>query len=502
MKVWWLIGLLFFLGCDGSRHAGSASVTTNGTVAGNVTDTLGKGQQSVNALLIPVTLDPANIQAVSFSQTTDVNGNYVFDAVPIGVYRLVVRAGDSSLAATVDYVTVDSAEDVVLPSLPLTQVGSLRILASTYPYYVGDRFYIPGTDIAVTVNAADVNAGFVVLPNVPKGSYAQVMYRPTGSASALPMLATPVEVFSVAVVLQPDYEDHVSIPEGFVTVSRGALAQWGGAAGDTVTVSDSAALRIAISDTFPKVILVAKMIAGNGEMLRIASHKTILGIGDSAGLDSLGFSIRSDSNIVIRNLNFRRGVIDAVSIENSARHIWIDHNTFEAYGDGLVDVKHASDYITVSWNHFRKNRYASLIGHSDDNGAQDSLHLLVTFHHNWFEQIENTSPRVRYGSVHLYSNYYDSLDGPAIASTQFAKVVLEGNYFRAVKTPTVIKHTSDYNGDLISIGDIYDRSGAPATFGTAFVPSVIYTYHVDDVTVLPSNLVLGAGAGRLKSLFR
>jgi len=502
MKVWWmLIVWLMLFGCY-DRHAGSASVTTNGTVAGSVVDSLGTAQQQVNAYLIPLTMDPAAAANYWLSQTTDSNGNYVFDSVPIGEYRLVVRSDDSSQAATIDYVVVDSAEEVTLTAVPLTQVGALQVNANAFAFAVGDRFYVPGTDMAKTVTAADVAAGLVKIAGVPSGTYAQIMYMPVGSLSSLPMLATAVTVATSPVTVIPDYEATVSVPMGFVTVARGTLASYGGALGDTVSVSDTAALRKAISDTLPKVILITKMIPGNGDMLRIASNKTILGIGDSAGLDSLGFSVRTDSNIVIRNLNFRSGAIDAISMEDSANHIWIDHNTFDAYGDGLIDAKRASDYITVSWNHFRKHRMVSLIGHSDANGAEDSLHLQMTYHHNWFEQVENTSPRVRYGSVHILNNYYDSISGFAVASTQYAKVVLQSNYFRAVKTTTVIKHTSAHNGDLISIGDFLDRSGTPATYGTAFDPATKYTYTVDDVTKIRGALILGSGAGRLKSLYR
>jgi pectate lyase len=80
-----------------------------------------------------------------------------------------------------------------------------------------------------------------------------------------------------------------------------------------------------------------------------------------------------------------------------------------------------------------------LIG-SSDNAPRDVGRLRVTLHHNLFEDVGQRAPRVRYGQVHVYNNYYKVADpesygyswgvgvqpGPPVASGIYA----ENNFFR------------------------------------------------------------------------
>jgi pectate lyase len=87
--------------------------------------------------------------------------------------------------------------------------------------------------------------------------------------------------------------------------------------------------------------------------------------------------------------------------------VWIDHNTLSHGYDGAIDIKRASDYVTVSWNHVFNHDKDMLLGHSDDNGSEDIGHLRVTYHHNWFDGTVQRNPRVRFGNpVHVFNNYY------------------------------------------------------------------------------------------------
>ena len=135
---------------------------------------------------------------------------------------------------------------------------------------------------------------------------------------------------------------------------------------------------------------------------------------------------------------------DAIQIEN-ATHIWIDHNTMSStiennpdFYDGMLDITHAGDYITVSWNIIRNHWKTSLVGHSDGNAGEDVGHLRVTYHHNWFDRTFERSPRVRFGeTVHVFNNYYSNInnnaDSYAIASVMNAGVLVEGNVFENVQ---------------------------------------------------------------------
>jgi pectate lyase len=497
------ICLLFtLLACSRTQTAGSASVTTNGTVAGVVHDSTGLRLSGASATLVRVDQDPAkNGDSIHLlMQVTNARGEYLFESVPVGDYRLVVRNADSSLAATVNQVSVGENEELVLPVAELSTLGSLRISIVQATLRSGDRLYIPGSDVQHLVSSAEASSGLVELALIPQGTYDQLILVPAGSTLAIPLLSASFVIDDKMQTLTPDYESSVAKPLGFATVALVPDATWGGQGGDTITVSDTLTLRVALADNIPRVVLINQMISGNGTMTPVGSNKTILGIGDSVGLDSLGLSIRTDSNIVIRNLNFRRGAVDAVSIEESAKHIWVDHNTFDQYGDGLVDIKRASDYITVSWNHFRRHKSTSVIGHSDDNVAQDFGHLLITFHHNWYDHTENGNPRVRFGTVHLYNEFYDSIAGYAIASTQQAKVVVASCVFDHVETTSIIRHTSPLDGDLVGMGNLFVESGTLATHGMAFSPSAYYSITVDPAEQVRSKVMLGAGSGKLLSL--
>ncbi|NIT59346.1 MAG: pectate lyase, partial [Aliifodinibius sp.] len=129
-------------------------------------------------------------------------------------------------------------------------------------------------------------------------------------------------------------------------------------------------------------------------------------------------------NIIIRNLLFRNSVDDAINVQESAHHIWIDHCDLTNAYDGLIDIKRGSEYITVSWNKFYNHQKTCLLGHSDNNAAQDSTHLLVTYHHNWFNGTNSRHPRVRFsGLTHVYNNYY-YFNSYGIASTMNAEVLV------------------------------------------------------------------------------
>ena len=143
--------------------------------------------------------------------------------------------------------------------------------------------------------------------------------------------------------------------------------------------------------------------------------------------------------------------------------------------DGLVDIKHGSDYITVSWNKFYNHHKTCLLGHSDNNGAQDSTHLLVTYHHNWFNGTVSRHPRVRFsGLTHVYNNYYNN-NSYGIASTMNANVLVENNYFYMVTDPTLVGYASSGPGFLVQTGNIFDNcTNAPQDSGT--VPSPPYSY--------------------------
>jgi pectate lyase len=179
--------------------------------------------------------------------------------------------------------------------------------------------------------------------------------------------------------------------------------------------------------------------------IRVGSNTTIAGLGKQAlirgaWLDIRGTAALPRTNIIIRNINFQdtydcfpqwsptdgalgswNALYDSVSLRDSD-HVWIDHNTFQDrdtaddtlpmhFGvlyqvhDGLLDITNASDLVTVSWNRFENHDKVMLIG-SSDSATADRGKLRVTLHHNLFEDLGQRTPRVRFGQVHIYNNYY------------------------------------------------------------------------------------------------
>jgi pectate lyase len=224
----------------------------------------------------------------------------------------------------------------------------------------------------------------------------------------------------------------------------------------------------------------------------VASNKTIVGVGYNGVIEGGGFDIDGVDNVIVRNLMFRGADDDAINVQDGSTNVWITHCEFTDASDGLVDIKRGSDYITVSWNYFCDHDHTCLLGHSNDNGDQDRGHLRVTYHHNWFDNTESRHPRVRFSALtHVYNNYYVG-NNYGVASTMDAEVLVEGNYFQDVDSPTLVGYGSSDPGDLVEQNNVYDGSGSPETQGS--VPSPSYSYSMDDADSVPS--IVSGGAGR------
>src|SRR5919205_151347 len=170
-------------------------------------------------------------------------------------------------------------------------------------------------------------------------------------------------------------------PVGYASMNGGTT---GGSGGPTVTVTSASALDSALQSSTRQTVRISGIISITG-MHKVASNKTIVGVGSNSGLSGGGLNLSNVSNIIIRNLILRNA---------------------------------DDDFITVSWNHFHNHDKTALLGHDDGNGAQDIGHLRVTYHHNWFDGTTQRHPRVRFANpVHVYNNYYNGNGGYGVAST-------------------------------------------------------------------------------------
>lgn len=320
----------------------------------------------------------------------------------------------------------------------------------------------------------------------------------------------------------------------------------GGAGGARVQVSTLADLKTHLESTATVIIEVMNDIdlssldnhgGGNpadyptGEIF-LRSNKTLFsrhGATIRGGTLRIGkASLGPQQNIIIRNLKFRDLWVldpggsydtygwDYIHIEEGCHHIWIDHCDFEKVYDGMIDMTHAVDFVTVSWCVFRNQKKCHLIGHSDNNAAEDIGRLNVTFHHNHYVNVEERMPRMRFGNAHVFNLYSENLGGNGIQSTANAAVLVENSYFLHPGPGT--RPTREENGGPLGVikvnGSIIENlpganvvfrervTGGGFTFNPPFAGATPpYAYRLDPAEDVPQVVVQYAGVGKLGFVF-
>lgn len=170
---------------------------------------------------------------------------------------------------------------------------------------------------------------------------------------------------------------------------------------------------------------------------------TIEGIGDDATVKGFGFLIRNAASVELRNFANMLCRDDAVSIDTKNENIWVHHldlfygkpgkDADQVKGDGTIDLKGDSRYVTIAYNHLWDSGKASLCGMSSETGPN-----WITYHHNWFDHSDSRHPRIRTMSVHVYNNYFDGNSKYGVGAAMQSNAFVEANYFRNCKYPMLI----------------------------------------------------------------
>lgn len=191
---------------------------------------------------------------------------------------------------------------------------------------------------------------------------------------------------------------------------------------------------------------------------------TVEGIGEDAVINGGGFLIRNAGNVEIRNLGVMNFSDDGISLDTDNVNIWIHHIDFfygknkggdQDKGDGSLDVKSNSKYVTLSFNHFWDSGKSSLCGMTSESGPN-----YITYHHNWFDHSDSRHPRVRTMTVHVYNNFFDGIAKYAVGATMGASVFVENNYFKNTKNPMLIsKQGTDILNDSDGSGTFSGEAG-------------------------------------------
>ena len=197
-------------------------------------------------------------------------------------------------------------------------------------------------------------------------------------------------------------------------------------------------------------------ISSSAEGLQVKGatmNMTFEGVGDDATVYGFGFLLREAVSVEFRNFAIMRCLDDAMSLDTKNSNVWIHNMDFfygkkgsaadQAKGDGTVDIKGDSKYVTVAYNRFWDNGKASMCGMKSETGEN-----WITYHHNWFDHSDSRMARVRTMSVHMYNNYYQHCDVYGIGATSGSSIFMESNYFDAVKRPIMSSlQGTDAKGD-------------------------------------------------------
>lgn len=214
-----------------------------------------------------------------------------------------------------------------------------------------------------------------------------------------------------------------------------------------------------------------------GERVLVASNKTLVGVvnpetGKAPLFSHITFVMQCVDNVIIRNCRFTMvgvpvlksgenkivalrdgepvevGDPDCIGIQADkvsattdwGGHIWVDHCEFFNGGaknkdryDGLLDCKNNVQWMTFSYNLFHDHDKSCLWGKGDGD-VYDNCRT-ISFHHNYFNNIQGSRlPLQRGGHVHYYNNYMKGCeDGWDIRPKAVAQV--EACYFEDTKSP-------------------------------------------------------------------
>jgi pectate lyase len=300
--------------------------------------------------------------------------------------------------------------------------------------------------------------------------------------------------------------------DGFAGVDAlGQNGTTGGAGGKVVTVTTQEELEKYAQAKGPYIIRVAGEIKVAEKQnprtryeklttkeIHVASDKTIIGVGKSGHIVGGGFFLGPGThNVILRNLTIRDTFVpgDWAGLSNDfdglqmddAHHVWVDHCHFSRHGDGCLDSRAGTTYLTVSWCIFSDHNKTFGVGWDTKVTAQ------ITLHHSWFRNMGCRSPGA--GQVlraHYYNNYLQNISVCSHRALIGTNLIVQNSHFDNVTAP---QRQTDATVTMIVTGSIYKNTRADhATCGRVFFdPSRFYPYTLDKAEDIPGLLAKYAG---------
>lgn len=213
---------------------------------------------------------------------------------------------------------------------------------------------------------------------------------------------------------------------------------------------------------------------------------TFEGIGDDATLRGFGFLVRNSKSVEFRNLAILRCMDDGISLDTHNSHVWIHHIDMfygthgsgdHAKGDGAIDVKTDSKYVSVSYCHYWDTGKTNMLGMKSESGPN-----YISYDHNWFDHSDSRHPRVRTMSVHVWNNFFDNVAKYGVGATSGSSVFVENNFFLNTKKPilsslqgTDAQGSGTFSGEdggmIKAYGNHFDRSAKNFKYYTQNTPA-------------------------------
>jgi pectate lyase len=288
------------------------------------------------------------------------------------------------------------------------------------------------------------------------------------------------------------------ITGGFAnTAGYGRETITGGDGGYLVVANTLDELRTYAASTEPYVIIVNGHInAEPWAQIDVNSNKTIVGYGDDATLRNIELHIIEKQNVIIRNVVIKDSNVlddlqgktydyDAIQSDFS-KHLWIDHCFLTNCNDGLIDLRSATDNVTVSWNHLSNHDKAFGIGWTD------STNFRITIHHNWLDHTGQRNPSFDNGIGHLYNNYLSNITSYGNFARGKSNTVIQNSEFYKVNNPLQY----DVAAFLYSSGNQFESCTGTKSGNTSvmtFNPADFYSYTLDLTAEVKAKVVSGCG---------
>ncbi|KAF9257197.1 polysaccharide lyase family 1 protein, partial [Marasmius fiardii PR-910] len=276
---------------------------------------------------------------------------------------------------------------------------------------------------------------------------------------------------------------------GYATLNGGTT---GGSGGPVTTVTTLDALTSAVAGSNKKIVIISGTITGN-TVVKVGPNTTVLGAKGSA-LNGVGLRVLEVSNVIIRNVKISKVLAeagDAIGVQ-SAHQVWIDHADLSSdrdhdkdFYDGLLDITHGCTGVTVSNSKLYNHWKASLVGHSDSNGAEDTP-ITVTYVGNYWSNLNSRTPSFRFGHGHIFNNFFEN-NSDGINTRDGAQLLVENNVWVAPKKPL---YSTD-GGFAVAKGN--DFAGGENTAPAGNFNTAPYSYSLLAVGSVQSSVTANAG---------